>query len=153
MNCSAFLKRYYEALCFRLTPTCVKRHYAGLLESMATKFAETLELKENKYPVEIEAPKTITVNTKERVKYFKIALAVKGEGWTEFAQRYGITQPALQRIVAGQSTSKRLNQEIDQFIDRQFKRLGLVVGIQQSNQRAAQNGARFHRAEELGTQL
>lgn len=91
--------------------------------------------------------------SKDRVKFFKIALASKGEGWTEFANRYGITQPALQRIVAGQSTSKRLNRKIDQFIDRQFRKLNIVVGIQQSNQRAARNGKRFHRAEELGTQL
>lgn len=87
--------------------------------------------------------------SKDRVKFFKIALAVKNEGWTEFANRHGITQPALQRIVAGQSVSKRLNRKIDSYIQRQFNKLGLMIGLQKSNQGAAKNGNRFHRAESL----
>lgn len=86
-------------------------------------------------------------------KLFLIALAAGNENWSSFALRHGITEQGLQRIVAGSSRSKRIEKIVDRYIDRKFNKLRLVIGIEQSNQRAARNSKRFHRAEELGTQL
>lgn len=86
-------------------------------------------------------------------KLFLIALAAGNENWSSFAERHGITEQGLQRIVNGISRSRRIEKIVDAYIDRKFRKLRLVIGIGKENERAARNGDRFKRAESLSAQI
>lgn len=52
---------------------------------------------------------------------FRLALTAEGISGAVFAQRLGVSEAAIWRVVAGQSSSQRLTEAIDELIGRRVE--------------------------------
>lgn len=70
---------------------------------------------------------------------FRIAAAIAGTSQAKFGARFGVTDAAINRVLHGQARSRRLEAEIDRFINEQFGRLFIWSLESQQNGRQQDN--------------
>lgn len=159
MNWKSFLRTYYYAFLFWLTPRCVKQHYAQQIEKMSSEFDACLQITQGEILklrgqlkgsfVSYLSTSIPSTDVMSKQKLFQISLAVAGLSQDDIANKLKVSQQAISGCIYGSVNSRRIEEYINTFILEQFKKLGIAIGIQAENQNAAHNGNRFHRAESL----
>lgn len=61
-----------------------------------------------------------------RTKKFKIALAVAGMTTVDFGIIHGVTRSMVNQVLRGDAISKRIDTEINKFINTELKKLGIL---------------------------